>query len=193
MFNQSASAVLSTLAAITTTSMAWLGSQTPALAGNEIFNQDLAKIESYFGRYFTRLTVRDDGTTTQRIYTFNPAGLRRAMPNLPSGTKFAIEFVNGRAQTIRLAVPDSGGAVNTAFYNQATASTFFKYVLGWNPPTWFQLDYSLFGAYQEEYSEYCLGDGVATAWKTVVLNAGGVFVESPRLYYKTECEPPYQK
>ncbi|AFY37713.1 hypothetical protein Lepto7376_1361 [[Leptolyngbya] sp. PCC 7376] len=164
---------------------------TPAMAGNAVFNEDLATVETAFGRYYTRLTTLDDGTNTQRIYTFNTTGLRAAIPTLPAGTKFSILFVNEKAQDVFLDLPDSDA--NKFRYDQDVASSFFRYVLGWTPPTWFELDFSLFGAYIESTYEYCLGDGVATSWQTVEPSGQYFYSELPKLYYDTQCAPPYEQ
>ena len=171
-----------------------MGSQSPATA-RAVFNQSLSTIQSHFGRYHTRLTTVDDGKTTKRIYTFNTSGLRKAIPGLPQGTKFAIEFVNDRAQNVFIDLPGIGAtsarhATSSFDYNQGVAQKFFRYVLGWNSNEWSELNYSLYGKVNihghpiEETFEYCLGSGVATAWE---LQQGGLATD-PKIYYHTKCE-----
>ncbi len=154
----------------------------PAIAGNAVFDQSLSTVERYFGRYHTRLTHADGN----RDYTFSVAKLRRAIPELPQGTKFVIYFVNGKARDVRLDYPNRPRQSDV--YNQAIAQKFFKFVLGWDAPKWQELNYSIFGAAMEETNEYCLGDGVATSWKTANFLGYTRLVENPKLYFKTECE-----
>ncbi|MEM9245643.1 MAG: hypothetical protein AAGA67_07890 [Cyanobacteria bacterium P01_F01_bin.153] len=154
----------------------------PAIAGNAVFNQSLSTVEKHFGRYHTRLTHADGN----RDYTFSTTKLRRAIPELPQGTKFSIYFVNGKARDVRLDYPDR--PLELDLYNQVIAQQFFKFVLGWDAPKWEELNYSILGAMMEETNEYCLGDGVATSWKTANLNGYTWFIENPKLYYEAKCE-----
>ncbi|MEM9772301.1 MAG: hypothetical protein AAF889_12020, partial [Cyanobacteria bacterium P01_D01_bin.73] len=159
-----------------------LATGTPALAGNAVFDQSLSTVEKHFGRYHTRLTHADGN----RDYTFSTNKLRREIPELPQGTKFVIYFVDGNARDVRLDYPDR--PLELDLYNQAIAQKLFKFVLGWDAPKWEELNYSILGAMMEETNEYCLGDGVATSWKTANLNGYTWFVENPKLYYKAKCE-----
>lgn len=155
----------------------------PAIAGNAVFDQSLSTVEQYFGRYHTRLTHANGN----RDYTFGTTKLMRAIPELPPGTKLVIHFVDEKVKEVRLVYPERPDESDGP-YNQAIAQKFFKFVLGWTAPQWTELNYSIFGAVMEETHEYCLGDGVATFWKTVNLNGYTRMVEDPKLYYKAECE-----
>ena len=191
IFSQKSLPVIFKAAVVTAVGVSGIFNTTPAMAGNAVFNQDLTTVEEAFGRYYTRLTTFDDGTNTRRVYTFNPTGLRTAIPSLPQGSKFSILFVNDKAQEVFLDLADSNARTFT--YDQSVASSFFSYVLGWTPPTWFELDFSVFGAYIEATYEYCLGDGVATGWQTAQPSGQYFYSELPKLYYDTQCEPPYEQ
>ena len=158
-------------------------------AGRYVLNQSPQTIERYFGRYWTRLTLTENGVT-RVTYTYSPAGLRRVFPNNQIN-RFAITFVENRSQQIGIGI--TGGSDPNGFaFDRAAAFRLYEYIFGYRPPIW-QLLSSTPTQNETIYDdEYCLGDGVATAFGVGGVNHnvyGSVFT----LHYDTRCEPPHTR
>ena len=170
-----------------TLSLSWLLLSSlrsePAWAGRPIFNQTPQAIEHHFGHYQTRLT-----TPEGVVYTYSPQGLRRLFPKFPQ-TRWSITYVNNRAKFINVDV-SANSNVETFTYNQPEAAKLFRYLLGYEPPTWLELSRHFSGNETIYDYEYCLGDGVATSFTRLGYMQ---FTEFMRLYYTPRCEPPYRQ
>ncbi|NEQ24930.1 MAG: hypothetical protein F6K28_38715 [Microcoleus sp. SIO2G3] len=157
-------------------------------AGRFVLNQSPQTIERYFGRYWTRLTRTENGIT-RVTYTYSPAGLQRVFPNTQID-RFAIAFVDNRSQQISINI--TGDPDPDSFtYDRPEASRLYEYIFGYRPSIW-QLLNSRFTGNETIYDyEYCLGDGVATAF---TLGGAAQFVWGDvTLYYDSRCEPPYMR
>ena len=154
-----------------------------ALAGRPVLNQTPQTIQSYFGRYQTRLT------TTQGVtYTYAPAQFRRLFPQFPK-SNFSITFVNNQAKYITLYFTEDFFAFKGSYnYEQAVASKFYKYIFGYRPPIWKELSARFTGNETVYDYVYCLGDGVATSFGRYGYKQ---FTDFANFYYETRCEPPY--
>lgn len=155
-------------------------------AGRYVLNQSPQTIERYFGRYWTRLTLTENGVT-RITYTYSPAGLRRVFPT-DQIDRFAITFAENRSQQVSASI--TGGLGTNGFtYDRAAAFRLYEYIFGYRPPIWQFLSSKPTGNETIHDDEYCLGDGVATAFTVGGADQnvfGGVFT----LHYDTRCEPP---
>lgn len=174
------------LGAIATGLLLSIAERSPA-ASRPVLNQSPQTIERYFGRYWTRLTRTENGTT-RVTYTYSPAGLRRILPRAQI-ERFSVTFVDNRAQTINLDI--NSPMDSTGFtYGQPEASRFYQYVFGYRPPIWKFLSSRFTGNETIHDYIFCLGDGVSTGF--TIGGAAQVLIGSINLQYNVQCEPPYQ-
>lgn len=156
-------------------------------AGRYVLNQSPQTIERYFGRYWTRLTLTENGVT-RVTYTYSPAGLRRVFPNSQIN-RFAITFVENRSQQISADIDERP---NGFTFDRAAAFRLYEYIFGYRPPVWQLLSSRPTGNETIHDDEYCLGDGVVTAF-TVGGADQNVFGSTFTLRYDTRCESPYKR
>jgi hypothetical protein len=153
----------------------------PALAGRYVLNQTPQTIESYFGRYTTKLTQGE-----QITYTYTPKSFRGLFPKFPK-SNFAIIFVNNQAKYITLNFNGNFGANSQDYnYEQAEAAKFYNYIFGYKPPIWQEISDKFSGNETIHDYEYCLGDGVATSFQRYGYQQ---LTDAATLFYDTRCEP----
>jgi hypothetical protein len=155
-------------------------------AGRYVLNQSPQTIERYFGRYWTRLTLTGNGVT-RVTYTYSPAGLRRVFPKNQIN-QFSITFVENRAQQISAIITDGLDPKGFTF-DRAAAFRLYEYIFGYRPPMWQFLSSRPTGNETIHDDEYCLGDGVVTAF-TVGGTDQNVYGSVFTLHYDTRCAPP---
>lgn len=157
-----------------------------ALAGRYVLNQTPQTIQRYFGRPLTQVTHQSNGNS-EVTYTYSTGPLRRLLPKFPKQGTFNIDFVNNRAQVIRL---EPNASEEEYFnYSQAEAAKLFRYIFGYQPSIWKPIPLPNGGGGHEGFIDFkaCLGDGVVNSFSEYRL---GLLTSA--LYYDTLCEPPYK-
>ena len=143
----------------------------PAKAGRLVLNQSPQILMSHFGQPLE--------PEEEIVYTLNypTDDLRRIFPDFPEAGELRVTYVNNRAQ--RIALKPNG----EFSYNPAK---FFDYLFGYQPQLIQRI--SLDVREGVEGSEICLGEGIATQYKTRVPE--DLFIE---FYYNSACETPYEE
>ena len=143
----------------------------PAKAGRLVFNQSPQILMSHFGQ---PLEPEED-----IVYTLNypTDDIRRVFPDFPEAGELSVTYVNNRAQRIELK-PKGEFSYNPA--------KLFDYLFDYQTSIVQHIGSDVREA--REGTEICLGDGIATQYKTSV--PGDVLIE---FYYSPTCEPVYGK
>ena len=156
--------------------------------GRYVLNQTPQTIERYFGRYWTRLTLTENGVT-RVTYTYSPRRLQQVFPKTRVD-RFAITFVENRSQSISVAI--TGSPDEQSFtYDRADSSRLYEYIFGYRPPIRQQLSSRFTGNETIHDFEDCLGDGIATRY--TLGGAAQFLLSEAELYYNKRCEPPYTR
>ncbi len=167
-------------------SLSWFTLTPSAVAGRYVLNQTPQTIQRYFGK---PLKIEASNGSNQQVYTYSINQLRRVLPNLPKGATFGMTFVNNRVSAIWLSA--NATPPNESFsFGQPEAFKLYRYIFGYNPPLWKEIELPLGGGGHEGFLDhkFCLGDGVGTTFMTYMLGE-----ENIRLFYDPICESAVQR
>lgn len=165
-----------------------------AVAGRYVLNQTPATIEKSFGRYWTKLTQKNDNGTVFVTYWYSPAKVRRLFPDRPA-TTLSMTYVDNRVQSIDIIpyktkqdVADQSTPMNSRYLEDLKMQErYFEAVFGYRPPTYraLYLNYGSFYSYRN-----CLGNGVMSAY---TFHFDERLVQGISFSYNAACEPPYDQ
>jgi hypothetical protein len=163
-------------------------------SGRYVLNQSPATIEKSFGRYWTKLTRKNEAGKVFVTYWYSPAKLRRLFPDRPA-TMLSMTYVDGRVQSIEIRpykTPQDvseGSTLMTSeiLNNLKMEERYFEAVFGYQPPINkpLYLNYGSFYSYQN-----CLGDGIVSAY---TFHFNERLVSGISFGYNQVCEPPYDQ
>jgi hypothetical protein len=146
-----------------------------------ILNQSPETLRSYFGEPTERWTFESETGELLEALTYDPTALRQAVPTLGDRTTFRIIYQNDRAQWIAVS-PDGGPS---SVYGPESGRQLFEFIFGYGAPVWLELPRPAMGIGGYYEGRACLGDGIRTDWEQAAA------LISVRLFYDTDCEPPY--
>ncbi len=175
---------------VSVTVLALLGTSwtAPALA-KPVFNQSPETVDRALGRYWTKLTKRDD-QGLYVTYTYSPAKLRRLFSDYKV-TQFFLIYRNDKMQSVHMALSDKSGEPlvleRDRIVSEQLEAMFFEGVLGYRAPTYKPL-WEATGV-APAYSD-CLGDGVASEYGQ---SAHTRILEGLSLVYEARCVRPYDR
>jgi hypothetical protein len=161
-----------------------LSTQTTPLqiaSARPVLNQSAATLQTYFGAPIETRTIENEAGETLEVRTYDPTGLRQAVPGLGDLATLHVVYQGDRVQSILV----SPLGAPSPQYTPEMGQQLFRYIFGYGSPVWFELPRPAMGIGGYYEGRACLGDGVRTDWEQAAA------LISVRLFYDTACEPPY--
>jgi hypothetical protein len=160
----------------------------PATA-RPVFNQSPETMDRAFGRYWTKLTQRDD-QGLYVTYTYSPAKLRPLFLEY-TVKRFSLFYRNNQVRSASIDLAEKSGEdlkiAPSRITSEKLEAKFFEGVLGYGAPTYKPL-LEVTGVWP--YYRNCLGDGVASEYSQ---SAHTEIFGGLTLIYDARCVRPYDK
>jgi hypothetical protein len=158
---------ISVSAALAGVMLAGVGLGQPAIAdARPVFGESPQAIESYFGPYWTRLTMGANVT-----YTYSPGELTQIFP-AANFSRFDINFENGQATSVNVLVTMTLSDILEGGYPR-DLDAMFEYIFGYAPSS----ESSVYQqrVYEEQFLvggtlhglHYCVNDGIVMFYEYV--------------------------